>query len=118
MKNSLRRVGLGLLVGAGMVALSGCGDRVQTYHLLLECDDAVAKKSVRVDLVPVSQFQLSELEGYPMSEYWKPGDKKRAAMEKITKNFGIGQPRSYLLKSTDPEIKAKWKDWLTRRVTH
>lgn len=119
MKNFLRRAGLGMLMAAGVVVLAGCGDKARPYHLLLECDEVVAKNSVRVDLVPVSQFELQDMEGYSVSKWWDPQDRKRASMaDKITKNFGIGQPRSYLIKTSDPEIKAKWRDWLNRRVTH
>jgi len=111
------RAGVALVCGI-LLFLNGCGDKTQTYNILLECDDVVAKKSVRVDLIPVSKIDLAEWEAYPVSKYWQPQNPKRAGAEKITKNFGFGQPKSYVLKASDPDIKAKWKDWLNRRVTH
>jgi hypothetical protein len=71
-----------------------------------------------VDLIPVTQFELPEWEGYSINKYWQPQDRKRGSVEKITKNFGFGQTNSYVLKMSDPEMKAKWKSWLNRRVSH
>lgn len=117
-KHSFLRLGFVLLVFGAWIAVNGCGDKVQTYHLLLECDDVIAKKSVRVDLIPIAQSQLPEWEAYSVSTYWQPQDRKRAGADKITKRFGFGQTNSYVLKTSDPEMKAKWKDWMNRRVTH
>jgi hypothetical protein len=114
---AFHRAGIVLLLGFSLL-LNGCGDKTQTYNILLECDDVVAKKSVRVDLIPVSKIDLPEWEAYPVSKYWQPQNTKRAGADKITKNFGLGQPKSYVLKLSDPEIKAKWRDWLNRRVSH
>ncbi len=111
------RAGVAVLCGI-LLFLNGCGDKPQTYNLLLECDDVVAKKSVRVDIIPVSKIDLPEWEAYPVSKYWQPQNPKRAGAEKLTKNFGFGQPKSYVLKSSDPEIKTKWKDWMNRHVSH
>lgn len=117
-KDCWRRVWLVLVVGAVVLAGNGCGDKPQSYHLLLECDDVVAKKSVRVDLIPVSQIDLSGWEAVQLSKYWQPQNTKRSGTEKITRNFGFGQPRSYVLRISDPDIKDKWRDWLRRGVTH
>jgi hypothetical protein len=106
-----------LLVLAGLFG-GGCGDSVKSYNLVVECDDAVANKSVTVDLIGATDLEKPEWESYSINKYWQPSDKKRGAAQKETVLFGPGKPKSYTFRLADPQWKSKWKQWQARRVTH
>lgn len=117
MKNRIL-LSLFVLLGGTAMLMVGCTDKVQPYLLVVECDDAIAKRSVEVDLLGVTALEKPEWEAYSVSKYWEPDDKKRAsAVDKVIKEFGPGHPRRYVLSLKDPAVKQIWSAWMGRGVT-
>jgi len=118
----MKRIPLAVIASLAIVSalIAGCGDKAQpkSYALVIECDDEVAKGSVVVDLIPVSELDRSDFERCSVSEYWKPGNSLRAGADKITIKLGAGRTNRYVLKTSDPELKGRWKVWMAKQVTH
>jgi hypothetical protein len=108
-----------ILLGATATLLVGCKDSAQSYVLVVECDDAVSKKSVEVDLIGVTPGDKSEWEAYSVTKYWEPDDKKRgSATDKVSRKFGgADQPRRHVLSLKNPDVKKTWSEWMSRGVT-
>ncbi len=108
-----------MLLGTLTTLLVGCKDKAEPCFLIIECDDAVAKKSVEVDLIGATASDKPLWEAYKISKYWNPEDKQRAsATDKITRKFGgVDQPRRYVLSLKDPAVKENWTKWMGRGVT-
>jgi len=69
--------------------------------------------TIVVDLIGITEEEKPEWEAYPIDEYWKPGNQKRAdATEKWTRTFETGT-----LETLDSKDE-KWKTWFGRGVTH
>jgi hypothetical protein len=96
-----------LLVTAVLVCV-GCGTpkpKNQPWSLNLT---KVTPASIEVDLIGVSQLEKAAWEGYPLDNYWAPGDLRRRNADKLTSNFQSGN--TWSVPQTDP----KWKGWLGR----
>jgi hypothetical protein len=107
-----------ILLSTAAMLLVGCADKAQPYFLIIECDDAVARRAVEVDLVGVTALEKPEWEAYSITKYWEPEDKKRgSAGDKMTREFGTGHPRRYVLSLKDPDVKQVWMAWMGRGVT-
>ncbi len=100
-------------------ALVGCGDKAESYALVIECDDAVAKRSVEVDIIGVNPSKKGEVLACSVNDYWKPDDKTRAGLgdRSVTKKFGADHPRRYVMSLKDPDVKKLWADWRSRGVS-
>ena len=98
------------VLGAALLLAGGCasGPSPRAYSVKVSLDPTLAGSSVQVDLIganPVSD--VPRLEGYPVSQYWKPGDVLRRDSAKVSFAFGQGRPDSQVLDMKDP-IWAKW----------
>ena len=103
---------------AAALILVGCGDKAKTFTLVIECDDAISKRSVEVDLIGVNPSNKDQVLSYPVTAYWDPNDKQRASQsDRVIKNFGPGLPRRYVMNLKDPEVKKIWAKWISRGVT-
>jgi len=100
---------LGLLAA---LLFCGCGTAPdpKPYNVDLAANQNLGSSTVRVDLIGINSSDAERLTGYPIDEYWNPGNTLRASLEKKTFVFGEGQPRSAVLKIDDPI----WDTWLNR----
>jgi len=104
--------GLSLLVGLIALLLAGCGSapNPKPYKIDLKANQNLGSSTVRVDLIGVSSSDAERLTGYPINQYWDPGNPLRQSLDKKTFTFGEGRETSYTLAMDDPI----WDRWLGR----
>lgn len=103
---------LSLLTALLLMVLVGCTTPPdpQPYNVDLAANQNLGSSTVRVDLIGVNQTDLASLSGYPVEEYWNPGNPLRQSLDKKTYVFGEGQPTAYVLLMDDPI----WDVWMNR----
>ena len=106
--------GLALFVAGCNTCKPGKSKPPVAYQIDVNLDPALKGKSVLVDVVGVNPVNLTRLDSYSMTQYWKPNDSMRNDVSKITFDFISGQSLSQSLRKNDP----KWKNWLDRGATH
>lgn len=118
--NFFRRFVTPLLISVGAVLVggfAGCASapKPKPYEVAVTLDPSLAGASLQVDLVGANELSdLPKWQNYSVTEYWQPGNAFRRDANKVTLNFGRGQPMTQTLSSTDP----RWAEWLSTGAMH
>src|SRR6266436_1387999 len=102
-----------LLLTAFFVA--GCGGGGKATVKPRPWNISITKKTpatIEVDLIGVTELEKAAWEGYPIDEYWKPGDLRRANADKLSLT-NLVMNKAWDIREADPQ----WKKWLSRGVT-
>lgn len=107
--SSVRRWG-GLVV---VLCLVGCGGP-RAYDLQVTRDASLADTSIAVDVVGAGTSLTETLSQVRVSEYFAPGNRLRAGVERKTLRFVDDGEQVQVLERNDPI----WDTWMDQGATH